>query len=74
VDSGYAGQFTFAGRLNGPITYLETPEALATWMAAHPGGIVMAREDLTTPGLMLSYRREFHGKDYRLYRVEKGQP
>ncbi len=72
VDSGYAGQFTFAGRIEGAITVIDTPEALAAWIAAHPGGLILSRQDLTDPGLTLAYRRDFSGKDYRLYRVEKG--
>ena len=74
TDTGYAGQFTFAGRLAGPITVLASDDARRAWLAANPGGIVVARGDLAAPGLTLLDQRDFQGKPYRLYRVAKVQP
>ena len=74
TDTDYAGQFTFAGRLTGPVTVLKSDQDRETWMTAHPGGIVVTRGDLSQQGLTLILGRDFQGKPYRLYRVEKGQP
>ena len=74
TDKGYAGQFTFAGRLTGPVTILASDAERDAWMAAHPGGLIVARGDLAGQGLTLVLGRDFQGKPYRLYRVEKGQP
>jgi 4-amino-4-deoxy-L-arabinose transferase-like glycosyltransferase len=74
TDKAYAGQFTFAGRLQGPVTILSTDADRATWMAAHPGGLIVSRGDLSQQGLTLVLGRDFQGRPYRLYRIEKGQP
>ena len=75
TDPGYAGQFSFAGRLQKPLPKLLTPEALADWMAAHPGGTVLSRnEALAQPGLTLVLERNFHGKYYRIYQVAGSVP
>jgi 4-amino-4-deoxy-L-arabinose transferase-like glycosyltransferase len=71
LQQDYAGQFTFAGRLRGPVTPLATPDALSAWMASHPGGMILTRGDVTNPRLTLIDQRSFGGKDYRLYRVER---
>jgi 4-amino-4-deoxy-L-arabinose transferase-like glycosyltransferase len=74
TDRNYAGQFSFSARLKGPVAILDDPAALTAWMAAHPEGLIVSRGDLAGPGLTLILGRDFQGKPYRLYRVEKGQP
>jgi 4-amino-4-deoxy-L-arabinose transferase-like glycosyltransferase len=75
TDTGYAGQFSFSGRLDQPVTKLYDPEALTAWMAAHPGGTVILRDkESVEQGLELVFRREFHGKDYRITRVQEASP
>ena len=74
TDTGYAGQFAFAGRLTGPVTVLNSDQDRAAWIATHPGGIIVARQDLVEQGLTLLVARDFQGRPYRLYRVEKVQP
>ncbi len=75
VDTGYAGQFTFEGRLKKPLPVLTTPEALTEWMTAHPGGTLLSRDyQMTEPGLTLVLARSFHGKDYRIYKVDGPVP
>lgn len=74
-DTGYAGQFTFAGRLNAPVTKLYSVQGLADWMTAHPGGTVLLRDAKTLPaGLTPVLVREFHGKTYTVAHVATGQP
>lgn len=74
TDTGYAGQFSFSGRLDHPVSILRDADALTAWTAAHPGGTVFARKDLADPQLDLILRRDFHGWPYRIYRVEGVQP
>ena len=69
TDSGYAGQFNFAGRLLRPISDVSGPAALSAWVEANPGGILISRGDLDDPALKLILQRSFQGKDYRLYRA-----
>jgi 4-amino-4-deoxy-L-arabinose transferase-like glycosyltransferase len=75
VDTGYAGQFTFEGRLKRPLPVLTTPEAVTDWMAAHPGGTLLSRnQKMSEAGLTLVLARSFHGKDYRIYKVDGPAP
>lgn len=68
----YHGQFNWAGRLDGPVALPQGAEEVAAWAAAHPGGLILSREDLAVPGLLLDGTQQFHGKDYRLYVVAGG--
>ena len=69
VGAPYHGQFNFAGRLGGPVDALADAEAVPAWARTHPGGIVLAREDVPDLPLTPLGSRTLHGKAYRLYRV-----
>lgn len=74
TDNSYAGQFSFAGRLERPVKLLNGTVALAAWAKANPGGLLISRGESSDPSLEPILQRSFHGKDYRLYRVIGGQP
>ena len=74
TDTSYAGQFSFAGRLERPVKLLNGTVALAVWAKANPGGLLISRGETSDPSLEPILQRTFHGKDYRLYRAIGGQP
>lgn len=45
----YHAEFNFAGRLNVPVATPATAGDLATWLAAHPAGVIVARLDRDHP-------------------------
>lgn len=71
TDDKYAGEFSFAARLQQPVTVLNGPVAQAAWVKANPGGILISRNDQSDPTLTLILHRDFQGKGYRLYRVKQ---
>lgn len=74
-DTGHAGQFTFAGRLNAPVTRVYSAQGLADWMEAHPGGTVLLRDaKVAVAGLTPVLVRKFHGKTYTVAHVATEQP
>ncbi len=74
TDDGYSGQFSFSARLERPVTYLSGPEALSAWIKENPGGVLISRGDPADPTLELIFQRNFHGKDYLLYRAPGSLP
>ncbi|WP_417806706.1 ArnT family glycosyltransferase [Thioclava sp.] len=70
TDVGYAGQFSYAGRLQDPIQVLDNSADLGRWMAAHPGGIVLAPSEISdVEGLGQIAERHFRQRDWRIYQV-----
>ncbi|MEX1663214.1 ArnT family glycosyltransferase [Thioclava sp. 15-R06ZXC-3] len=70
TDTGYAGQFSYAGRLVEPVQVLGNSADLGRWMAAHPGGIVLAPGALPdVSGLGQIAERHFRQRDWRIYQV-----
>ena len=68
TDRGYAGQFSFAGRLDEPVTVLADEAALEAWVAAHPGGVVLSKDPVGSEGLAPVVAERFHGDDWHVYR------
>lgn len=73
TDASYHGQFTYAGGLTTVLALPGDVSALAAWVAAHPGGIVLSQQDQPALPLELIRNVRFHGKDYRIYRVRPAQ-
>ncbi len=69
LDLGYAGQFSFSARLSQPVTVLRDPDALGTWMAGHPGGLVLNQTPITSPGLQLLRKDILQGDEWFVYGV-----
>jgi hypothetical protein len=70
TDAGYAGQFSYAGRLQKPVQVLGNSADLGRWMAAHPGGIVLAPGEISdVTGLGQIAERHFRQRDWRIYQV-----
>jgi 4-amino-4-deoxy-L-arabinose transferase-like glycosyltransferase len=70
LDQGYVGQFSFSARLATPVTVLREPGALETWMAEHPGGLLLTRAPITLPGLQFLREDTLHGDQWFVYSVE----
>lgn len=68
-DSGYHGQFGFAGRLTRPLAVLRDEAALSAWAAGHPGGVVVAPDPIEGTGLPVIARQPFRGRVYTLYQI-----
>lgn len=73
TETGYAGQFSFAARLVRPVKVLREDGALATWLAANPGGLVIGTSPIPGAGLQLLREIPLHGDTWFAYRVENGQ-
>jgi hypothetical protein len=70
TDRGYAGQFSFVARLEKSVTVLDNSADLGRWMAAHPGGIVLAPRKISdVEGLGQIAERHFRQRDWRIYQV-----
>ena len=69
LDTGYAGQFSFAARLPVPVQVLRDPEALAPWIAAHPDGLLLTRQPLDLATLQLLREDMLHGDRWFAYLV-----
>lgn len=70
TDGNYAGQFSYAARLETPVNVLDNSADLGRWMADHPGGLVLAPKALEgVDGLTEIAERHFRQRDWRLYQV-----
>lgn len=70
TDGNYAGQFSYVARLETPVNVLGNSADLGRWMAAHPGGLVLAPKALEgVDGLSEIAERHFRQRDWRLYQV-----
>jgi 4-amino-4-deoxy-L-arabinose transferase-like glycosyltransferase len=72
VGENYNGEFTFAGRLTHPMATLSSEQELEQWMAAHPGGAVIAKAGRPGPQWEPLKNFPFRGASYRLWRVPEG--
>lgn len=72
TDLGYAGQFSFSARLATPVTVLREEGALAAWIAAHPGGLILGKSPVAGAELQLLRETSLHGDQWFVYRVESG--
>ena len=70
----YHGEFGFTGRLTAPVAALVSPEEVAVWAQAHPGGIVGTAADLSGLSLGQAEARLFRGREFRLYPVPDAVP
>lgn len=64
----YNAEFGFAGRLTKPVDLPEETE-LATWAAAHPGGVIVGRIDRIDPGWAPSEKIAYRNGIYGLWVV-----
>ena len=67
VTTRYNAEFNFAARLEEPVAELETAEALDAWVAAHPDGAVVAREDGVHPSWSPVRQVLFRGRPYAVW-------
>lgn len=65
----YHAEFNFAGRLTAPVATPATPEDLAAWQAAHPGGVIVARLDKAHPSWPPARTIPFRNAPYALWRA-----
>ena len=72
VDTRYAGQFSFSARLAEPVRVLRDAAALADWIAARPGGLVMSKHPLEAAGLQLVREIILSDDHWFAYRVGGG--
>jgi hypothetical protein len=72
TDPGYAGQFSFSARLPAPVTVLRSEGALAVWMQANPGGLVLGKAPIPAAGLQLLREDTLQGERWFAYRVGTG--
>jgi 4-amino-4-deoxy-L-arabinose transferase-like glycosyltransferase len=64
IVGSYHGQWTFAGRLERPLTVLAQADAVAPWLASHPRGrvVFVYRQDADVPaGTRVEYARRYRG-------------
>ena len=74
ADALYAGQFSYAARLVVPVQVMRDTDALQGWMAAHPGGLVIARAPVSAPGLTQLRQEVFHDDMWYAYQVGGAPP
>lgn len=67
LDSGYAGEFGFAGRLADPVVRLSTPAEAEVWISEQPNRVVMGRMDEGHPQMPPHQTINFRGRDYGLW-------
>lgn len=70
LEQDYAGQFSFSARLARPVTVLREDGALETWMAAHPGGLVIGKAPVLVEGLQLLRDDTLQSDQWYAYAVE----
>lgn len=74
IGGRYHGEYTFAGMLSVPIDALFTPEEIAAWAAAHPGGAAVARMDREPPDWPLVAETVFRARAYGVFRAPEIAP
>ena len=73
VGMPYQAEFNFAARLTAPVA-TPTPEALAAWKAAHPGGVVVGPVAKAGSPDAPSETFRFRGQDFGLWPVQQAIP
>ncbi len=65
----YNAEFNFAARLQLPVAELDDPDALATWVADHPAGRVVARVGPKAPDWKPRVTSRYGDRDYGVWFV-----
>jgi len=65
----YRGEFSYAGRLTGPVVELADEQAVYRWSCLHPGGVILSRHALAVSGYRPLDAFSFRGRTYRLLEV-----
>ncbi|PJA59670.1 MAG: glycosyltransferase [Rhodobacterales bacterium CG_4_9_14_3_um_filter_71_31] len=74
IGGRYHGEYGFAGRLSAPVDALYTPEEIAAWGLAHPGGAAVARLDREPPDWPMVAEALFRARAYGVFRAPEAAP
>jgi len=64
----YEGEFTFAARLRNPVIEFRDLDAATTWLAATPGGVLIARLDKAHPDSEPELRVDYNARPLGFWR------